>query len=179
MQTEAAARTARGRVDSETHREIEDFLYLEAELLDDRRFDDWLALFADDARYEMPSRVTRERSAPTDVADNAKIFDDTREHLAIRVQRLATEFAWAEDPPSRTRHHLSNVRAAPGEAPGEYHVRSNVLLYRNRGPSASYDLISAGREDVLRRTDEGLKIARRRIVLDQSTLASRNLSFFL
>ena len=67
----------------------------------------------------------------------------------------------------------------PSDDADTYRVRSNVLLYRNRGLSSNYDLLAGEREDLLRRTPEGWQIASRRIVLDQIVIASRNLSFFL
>ncbi len=165
-------------VDSETHRRIEDFLFLEAELLDDRRFNDWVQLFADDLHYVMPLRVTREAQAEWELSPTGRIFDDTRETMGIRVARLNTEYAWSEQPPSRTRRHVSNVRARPGEGKGEYIVRSNVLVYRSRGELTSYDLFSVVRQDLLREAGDRFEIARRHIVLDQSAVGAHNLSIF-
>jgi 3-phenylpropionate/cinnamic acid dioxygenase small subunit len=164
-------------IDLETRQAIEDFLYYEAELLDDRRFEAWVDLFTDDARYEMPMRVSRERTAP-DIVENGKIFADTKDTLRIRVERLGTEFAWAEDPPSRTRHFVTNIRIAPGEREGEIRVRSNLLVYRNRGDSPQFNLLAGFRQDILRRVNGAWKIAQRRVVLDQSNIASHNLSMF-
>jgi 3-phenylpropionate/cinnamic acid dioxygenase small subunit len=164
-------------IDLETRQAIEDFLYYEAELLDDRRFEAWVELFTDDVRYEMPMRVSRERTAP-DIVENGKIFADTKDTLRIRVERLGTEFAWAEDPPSRTRHFVTNIRIAPGEREGEIRVRSNLLVYRNRGDSPQFNLLSGFRQDILRRVNGAWKIAQRRVVLDQSNIASHNLSMF-
>lgn len=158
---------------------ITDFLYYEAELLDDRKFEEWLDLFADDARYEVPVRVTREKNAEWDVSPTARIFDDSKEMLQVRIERLNTEYAWAEDPPSRVRHFISNIRVYPGDNGGEYNVRYNVLIYRSRGELPRYELLSGQRRDVLRETPDGWRIARRVVILDQSVLASYNLSYFL
>jgi 3-phenylpropionate/cinnamic acid dioxygenase small subunit len=166
-------------VDPAIKAEIEEFLLHEAELLDERRFEEWIDLFAEDARYEAPMRVTKARDAGPDIVEESKIFSDNRETLHIRVQRLGTEFAWAEDPPSRTRHFVTNIRVQPGDRENEYRVRCNLLVYRNRGDTPDYDLLSADRQDILRRVDGGWKIAYRRIVLDQSTVGSHNLSIFL
>jgi 3-phenylpropionate/cinnamic acid dioxygenase small subunit len=158
--------------------EIEEFLLVEAELLDDRRYADWLALFAEDLRYVMPLRLTREMGAAGEIAPDARRLDDTLETLTIRVQRLDSEYAWAENPPSRTRHFVTNVRVEPTEQPDEYRVRSNVLVYRSHGDSAEYNLLTADRRDLLRRTADGWEIARRIVILDQPVLATHNLSFF-
>lgn len=159
--------------------EIEQFYYTEAALLDDRRFSDWLALFAEDAHYWMPIRRTvtsneldREFTAPGAMA----FFDDDRMMLAARVKKLASGYSWAEDPPSRTRHLVSNLRIVREEA-GELGVNTNFHLYRTRLNSEEDHWIGS-RKDVLRRTPEGLKIVTRHIFLEQTVLMSRNLSSF-
>ncbi|WP_052664809.1 aromatic-ring-hydroxylating dioxygenase subunit beta [Nitriliruptor alkaliphilus] len=165
-------------VDRDTHHRVVDFLHLEVQLLDDRRYNDWVTLFTDDARYVMPLRVTREAQAEWELSPTGRIFDDNRETLGIRIARLNTEYAWAEQPPSRTRHHVSNVRVQPTDTEGEYHVRSNLLVYRSRGDKTTYDLFSAARQDILREGERTLTIARRHVVLDQSAISAHNISIF-
>lgn len=166
-------------LDVETSRAVEFFLYAEAELLDDRRFEEWLDLFTDDSIYEVPMRVTRESQVDSDISERGRIFFDSKQTLGIRVQRLLSEYAWAEQPPSRTRHHVSNVRSFQLDD-GDISVRSNVLIYRNRGENSSYDLYSADRRDVLVRTSSGsFQIRRRWLVVDQSNLTGNSLSVFL
>jgi 3-phenylpropionate/cinnamic acid dioxygenase small subunit len=159
--------------------EVEQFYYAEAALLDDRRFDEWLALFADDAHYWMPIRRTmtsneldREFTAPGAMA----FFDDDRMMLAARVKKLATGYSWSEDPPSRTRHLVTNVRIVREEA-SELAVDTNFHLYRTRLNSEEDNWIGS-RKDVLRRMPDGLKIVSRHIFLEQTVLLSRNLSSF-
>jgi biphenyl 2,3-dioxygenase beta subunit len=159
--------------------EIEQFYYTEAALLDDRRFGEWLALFAEDAHYWMPIRRTvtsneldREFTAPGAMA----FFDDDRMMLAARVKKLASGYSWSEDPPSRTRHLVTNLRIVREEA-GEFGVDTNFHLYRTRLNSEEDHWIGS-RKDVLRRTPEGLKIVTRHIFLEQTVLLSRNLSSF-
>jgi 3-phenylpropionate/cinnamic acid dioxygenase small subunit len=161
------------------HHEISQFLYEEAALLSERRFNEWLELFTDDAEYQAPIRVTRERGAAWEVSPTGRLFDDTKQTLAVRIARLNTEYAWAEDPPSRVRYYLSNIRIRPAEEPDTFHVHYNVLIYRSRGELPEYELLSTQRTDLLRRTQSGWRIARRTIVVDQSVLAVRNLSYFL
>jgi 3-phenylpropionate/cinnamic acid dioxygenase small subunit len=163
----------------ETCLAIQRFLALECLALDDRRFRDWLAMFAEDARYEVPVRVTREKDADWQLSPQSKIFDDDKRTLEIRIRRLETDFAWAEQPPSRTRHHLSNILVEPGAQDGEYAVRSNCLIYRSRGDRPSYDILSAARRDVVRQDNTGWLFVHRWAALDQSTIAAHNLSFFI
>ena len=176
----------------ELSREIEQFLYREARLLDERRFEDWLALFTDDVRYWMPVRMTRypRRSKAIAVLDPARneeeelskdgelgIFDESKETLSRRVARLDTGMAWAEDPPSRTRHLVSNVEVERGDIEAELTVHSNFLVYRSRGET-EHDVYVGGRRDTLRRVDGAWKIARRTIILDQNVLLAKNVSVF-
>ena len=169
-----------GRVDADLQREIEQFLYEEAELLDDRRMREWLGLLADDIRYVMPTRynrLRREQDRELSAADEVAYFDDDKPTLVARVKRLETGMAWAEDPPSRTRHLVTNVRIEPLEAAGEYAVRSAFILYRNR-LRTDENLFVGRRTDLLRRTSDGWRIARREIVLDQNVIMAKNLSVF-
>jgi 3-phenylpropionate/cinnamic acid dioxygenase small subunit len=156
---------------------VEDFYYLEAELLDDRRWEDWLALLGPEIEYTAPIRVTR-RSPHSDIVDELGHFDDTLSSLTLRVRRLRTDVAWAEDPPSHTRRLVTNVRVKEAGA-GTLSVRTNLMLYRSRGDLGAYDLIVGERHDVLRRDGDGFLISRRRIILDQSSLGTKNLGVFL
>jgi 3-phenylpropionate/cinnamic acid dioxygenase small subunit len=96
--------------------------------------------------------------------------------LSARVARLETGMAWAEDPPSRTRRMIGNIELA-GEAGPELTVYSNFIVYRSRAESEE-DFYVGARQDLLRRVDGGLKIARRRMTLDQNVLSAKNVSIF-
>lgn len=161
------------------HDQIAQWLYREAELLDAGRLSEWLELLTDDVTYTVPLRVNRERGGQPDVAAELQHFAEDRQTLQLRVDRLKTEFAWAEDPPSRVRHFVSNVRIYPTADADEVEVRSYVLFYRNRGEWTHADLLSGERQDLLRRADGGWKLARRLVLLDQVTLGLMNLSVFL
>ena len=167
---------------SELRRDVEDFFYIEAELLDDRRLREWLELFTADARYSMPIRynplerpaaLAAELSAP----DEAYYFNDTRESLGVRVERLYSNQAWAEMPPSRTRRLISNVRVKK-DGGSDVEVHSNFIVYRTR-MEKDEDFFVGTRHDILRRADGGLRIARRTIILDQAVLRAKNISIFL
>src|SRR5919201_4640486 len=154
--------------------EVVRWLDHEAELLDDGQFDAWLELLADDVRYTAPVRLTRERGAASEVRAGAPHFMDNIGTLRMRVERLKTEFAWAEDPPSRTRRFVTNVR--PRAVADRVEVRSYLLLYRSRGEDTSPEIISGERSDVLRRTPQGLRLCSRQVRLDQATLGVRTLA---
>ena len=168
-------------------REVEDFLYREAELLDARRFDEWLTLFTEDARYWMPMRRNVPHDEPerefTREGADVNWFDEGKDTLGRRVAQIQTGIHWAEEPPSRICHMVSNVqilRATPEDsaAPSEVAARCRFLVYRNRVETET-DILVGKREDVLRRADGGWKIARRKVVLDQSVLLAKNLTFFI
>ncbi len=169
-------------MDSELRRQVEDFFYLEAELLDDRKLREWLDLFTDDARYWMPLRHNPfER--PADLKEELSkpgegyYFDDDKKSLKIRVERVYAKNAWAEMPPSRTRHFVSNVRVKRDDG-SELEVHSNFLVYRTR-METDQDMFVGERQDLLRRVDGSFKIARRTIILDQAVLAAKNISVFI
>ena len=160
--------------------EVEEFLYQEAELLDERRYEEWLDLFTEDTHYWMPMR----RNVPADELEreftregaDVNWFDEGKDTLTRRVKQILTGVHWAEQPPSRICHIVSNVQILEA-GPDEIRVKSRFLLYRNRVETET-DFLVGKREDLLRRVDGGLRIARRKIVLDQSVLLAKNLTFF-
>jgi phthalate 3,4-dioxygenase subunit beta len=160
------------------HLAAHQFLVEEAALLDAADYAGWLALLCEDIRYLMPVRVTTARGAGFDSLSDMAHFDEDMHALRKRVQRLATDHAWTEDPPSRTRHFVTNVRTFRA-APGELRVQSALLLFRSRGDTREADLLSAGRADLLRETADGLRLARREITVDESVLRTQNLAVFL
>lgn len=165
-------------LDDRVVREIEEFLYKEADLMDEGRWREWLQLLTDDVVYFMPVRVTEERGESAGFAANMAHFHENRQTLELRIRRLETDYAWAENPPSRTRHFVTNIRVFPTERPDEVRARSNVLLYRTRGDVPSHDLLSAVREDVLRRVDGQWRLASRTVYLDHSIITTPNLAIF-
>lgn len=154
------------------------FLTREATLLDGRRLTEWLGLLTDDVEYKMPVRVTRERHAESEFSERAFHFDEDYDTLSTRVERFQTEHAWAEDPPSRTRRLVTNVVPA-AVRDDEMDVVDYLLLYKARGDSTDYDLLVGERTDTIREVDGELKLARRWIYLDQTTLPTDSLSVFL
>ncbi|HWO86505.1 MAG TPA: 3-phenylpropionate/cinnamic acid dioxygenase subunit beta [Stellaceae bacterium] len=165
--------------------EIEEFLYREADLLDERRYEDWLALVAEDVRYWMPMRrnvkVGEAEREFTRAGQDINWFDEGKETLTRRVKQILTGMHWAEEPVSRISHMVSNVRLLevnPSIAePAEVTIRCRFLVYRNRVETET-DILVGKREDVLRRADGQWQIARRKIVLDQNVLLTKNLTFF-
>jgi 3-phenylpropionate/cinnamic acid dioxygenase small subunit len=173
-------------------REVEQFLYREARLLDDRRLHEWLELLTDDIHYWMAGRTNRypkiskaiaildpERYVEDDTIgeDELAILDEDKQSLSARVARLDTGMAWAEDPPSRTRHLITNIEVEPGDTAQEIRVYSNFVVYRSRAETEQ-DFYIGARRDMLRREGGGWKIASRKITLDQNVLLAKNVSIF-
>lgn len=169
-------------VNAAVQHDIEQFLYYEAQLQDERRYPEWLGLMAEDIHYWAPvltTRTKRERhlevALPTEVAH----FDDNLRHLQLRIERLGTGQAWSEEPQSRTRHLITNVIVRPADESGQHTVLSNFLVYRRRGETGVPDLFAGCREDVLRPGGAARwLIVSRRIELDQTLVLAKNLSIF-
>lgn len=164
------------------HLEAHQFLVDEAYLLDTQQYEAWLDTLTDDIRYTMPVRVTTARGAGFDTSPGMAHFDEDKYSLSQRVARMGTEHVWAEDPPSRLRHFITNVRAFTGVDDAHLVVESAELLFRSRGDVNEAALMSCGREDVLRRCDDPhtrWKLARRTIIADESVLRMQNLAVFL
>jgi len=179
-------------LDDRLIREVEQFLYREVRLLDERRFHEWLQLLSDDIRYWMGSRTNRYPKSSKAIAildtaryeeddlakeDELAILDEDKNTLNARVARLDTGMAWAEDPPSRTRHLISNIEVEPGDAEAELKVYSNFIVYRSRAETEQ-DFYVGARRDVLRRVEGMWKLASRKITLDQNVLLAKNVSIF-
>jgi 3-phenylpropionate/cinnamic acid dioxygenase small subunit len=163
----------------ERHLAAHQWVVDEAYMLDTQDYNTWLDQLADDIHYYMPIKVTTALGAGFDTAPQMAHFDEDKYSLGRRVARFATEHAWTEDPPSRMRHYVTNVRTFATDNPGELIVESAVLLFRSRGDIREPALVSAGREDLLRRAGDGWLLARRHIAVDESVLRMQNLAVFL
>jgi biphenyl 2,3-dioxygenase beta subunit len=169
-------------MDSDLRYKIENFFYLEAELLDEHRLREWLELFTDDVHYWMPIRhnpLDRPREVVDELSPPGEsyYFNDNKETLRIRAERFYAKNAWAEMPPSRTRHLISNIRVKKDDG-REIEVQSNFIVYRTR-MERDEDFFVGTRTDILRRVNGDFKIARRTIILDQAVLGAKNISVFL
>jgi PAH dioxygenase small subunit len=169
----------RVRVGEPVHNEATDFLYEEAHLLETGEFEDWLLMLDDALEYVAPVRRTRLRHEGSEFDPAMMHFEDTIDTLKQRVRRIRTRYAFAEDPPSRTRRLVTNIRVHETDESNEYAVASSLLVLRNQRDEPTFHLIAARRDDVLRRHPEGLKLLRRTILLDSAALTTSNLAIFL
>ena len=154
-------------------------LYDEAAALDERRFDDWAAMLTEDLVYQAPIRITRTGpNKDRDVMRTMFHFDDDYNSIQMRLGRLQKS-AWAEDPPSRCRRFVTNVRIGECETAGEYEVVSYIYLERSRGDNPENESLTAERRDIWREVDGAYKLASREIIVDQSVLGMSNLAVFI
>ncbi len=161
------------------HLELSRWLVEEAYTLDEQRYEDWLETLTEDIHYLMPVRVTTALGAGYSTSPGMAHWDENKYSLSRRVARFLTEHAWTEDPPSRLRHYVTNIRTFDTDVAGELIADSAVLLFRSRGDTNPASLVSAQREDVLRRVGDTYHLARRVILVDESVLRTQNLAIFL
>ena len=169
------------QISLELHHQISQFLYREAKLLDDWKFRDWLSVLAEDISYTLrttPNAQTRDRRRSVE-PPTTWVFNDTKDLLERRVARLETGMAWAEEPPSRTTHMVSNVIVEATGVEGEYDVYVTYLLYRTQ-KEKDVTIYCGKRHDKIRtvNSEQGFQIFNRKITLDQVTYNSHNLSVF-
>ena len=160
---------APGRI---TRQQIEDFLFDEAALLDEWRLDEWLMLFADECGYYVP---------PTDLPEgdhrtNLFLIADDRKRLEARVSQLMGRFAHAEQPNSRTRRLITNVRMRES-SDGTFRATSNFVVYRLRMQET--DTYVGRYEHTFIREDGAMKIRERRAILDLEALRPHGKVSFL
>lgn len=182
----AATRLRRDAKYFELKREIEEFLYDEANMLDERRFKDWLDTLAEDLEYFMPMAFNvrfgehdlREHTAKE---EHISWFNEGKWTLAKRVEQILTGVHWAEEPLSRVSRLVTNVQltaiATNAQGAEEVSVSSRFLTYQNRC-EYEQNLFVGDRRDVMRRTGNGWELARREIDIHQSVLLAKNLSIF-
>lgn len=159
--------------------EVLDFLIDEAALLDQQDLKAWLGYLDPSLVYLAPVRETLINGDGIGLATGYNHFDETFGSLAYKVKRLLDPMAWAENPSSRTRRMVSNLRAFE-LADGEIGAITNLVVFRNRGDDTHFDIISCQRTDTLRRAEGGtFRLAKRIILFDQATLNTPNLAIFL
>lgn len=172
-------------IDELTLRKVERLLYREARLLDERKYDDWLELWAMDCRYHVPVRsnvaakpgegvihIEGEMDSDTGMA----LVDDNKMLLFTRIARLKTGKAWCENPPSRSRRFVSNVEVYNGEKEQTYKVYSNLLQFRSRRDREEA-LFSSQRRDIIVQQGESLIFKERKVVLDSHVLNASYATF--
>jgi ethylbenzene dioxygenase beta subunit len=159
--------------------EVVDFMLYEAELLDDLKERQWLTeLVSREIVYQVPVRETVERARGFGFSATTFHLNENLGSLESRVARGETPYAWAEDPPSRVRHFVTNIRVREHGDEDLLDARSNILIYRTRQDQTNPQMLSGERWDVLRREDGRLKLLQRVVYLDLTVIGTHNLSLF-
>ncbi|MFM7537528.1 MAG: aromatic-ring-hydroxylating dioxygenase subunit beta [Acidimicrobiales bacterium] len=159
-------------------RRVTRFLHDEADLLSARRYREWEALLADDLCYRLPVRETLVPGQGSEHSEDMFHFDENRRTMRMRIDRFEGTAAWAENPPSRCRYFVSNIRAER-RPDGLVGVRSELLFTRLRRSLTEYEMLTGERHDALRERGDSFELVERTVLLDNTTLPTRNLAFFL
>jgi 3-phenylpropionate/cinnamic acid dioxygenase small subunit len=167
----------------EQQRALERFYFHEARLLDNRQYQQWLALVSQDVAYLLPSRVNaavdnRERGQEQMISVDRElertdsggcpIREESYVHLMVRVERAYKINSWSENPPARTRRLVGNIELMAVEK-GGLDVFSNFHLYYAR-PGSDDFIYSGQRRDRLAPEGNGYRILRREVILDYSSI---------
>lgn len=161
--------------------DVNDWLTREAWVLDENRFDEWLDMLSEELDYRAPIRKSVMREDGDGVDRSFGHFEETYGSMKVRINRvLRTPSAWSEDPPSRTRRFVTNVRVREADADGRIAVVSYLLLLRSRWDMPEFEFISCERRDVFDVDPvSDFKLRSREIVFDQASLGTVNLGLFL
>ena len=161
-------------LDVDLLREVEQFAYREARLQDELQYDEWEALWTDDAIYWVPAN-----GFDTDPTREVSIIYDNRARISTRIKQLHTGKRHSQTPPSRLRRLLSNVELIEPspDLPDDIGVGANFLVYESRERGTN---LWAGRSEyTLRRTDEGLRMARKTVLLVDNERPLFTLAFLI
>lgn len=163
--------------DDSLYIEIQRFLFREAALLDRRDYAGWLALTTEDINYRVKAAVSRDAAA---AAVDYSIIDEDAVALKSRIDQISNpKLTRAENPPSLTCRVISNIEVYRGNIPGEVLATSYLLAYRSRPSVPEGGFYVAHREDTLRKSGAGWRLARRLVQLDQVMLFDGALSTIL
>jgi benzoate/toluate 1,2-dioxygenase subunit beta len=152
-------------------REVEQFVYREARYQDEHRYDDWEALWTDDAIYWVPSG-----DDDIDPTQQMSIIFDNRSRISTRIKQLHTGKRHAQTPVSKLRHLISNVEVLSTEG-DEIEAGANFVVYESRERGVT---VWAGRAEwTLRRDGDELKIARKKVMLVNNDRPLNTLAFLI
>jgi len=176
----------------EQQRALERFYFHEARLLDNRQYQQWLALVTEDIRYLMPARgnplvnnrergqegmISVERELEGSQSMGCPIREEGYVHLMLRVERAFKVNSWSENPPARTRRLVGNIELMSREA-DQLSVLSNFHLYYAR-PGSENAIYSGQRRDVLQANADSYRICSREVIMDYATIELPTLGLLL
>jgi 3-phenylpropionate/cinnamic acid dioxygenase small subunit len=152
-------------------REVEQFIYMEARLQDELRYDEWESLWTDDAIYWVPAN-----SDSIDPEREMSIIYDNRARIATRIKQLQTGKRHSQNPPSRLRHLVSNIELLEVEG-DQLRAGANFIVYESRERGVT---LWAGRSEyTLRRTEDRMRLAAKSVFLVNNDRPLNTLAFLL
>jgi 3-phenylpropionate/cinnamic acid dioxygenase small subunit len=158
-------------INLELLREVEQFIYREARLQDEHEYDAWEALWADDGVYWIPAN-----GDDIDPESQMSIIYDNRSRIALRIKQFHTGKRHSQTPRSRLRRVVSNVEILSSEGQ-ELRVGANAMIFES---NLRADTVWAARyEYLLRREDDTLRMARKKVILVNNDKALYTLSFLV
>jgi 3-phenylpropionate/cinnamic acid dioxygenase small subunit len=168
-----AAREGAGRpVSIDLLKEVEQFIYREARLADDVEYDQWEALWTDDAIYWVPAN-----GDDIDPTTQMSVLFDNRSRIATRIKQLHTGKRHSQNPPSRLRHLVSNIELLDNDEDDDIRAGANFLIYESRERGVT---LWAGRSEYkLRRTEDGLRMAYKKVLLVNNDRPLNTMSFLV
>ncbi len=165
--------------DSE-YRAASEFLVYEARLFDQHRYLEWLDLIADDIDYELLAHTVQTAADAANSRVSVPLFRENRASLQTRVEQLSNPaFTVSENPPSRSRHFVTNIWVEQGAEPDELAVSSNLLVYRSRGFDLPQHFFPIVRNDILRKVGGDLQLAKRCAESDEQIIGSRSITLLI
>lgn len=157
--------------DLELLKEVEQFIYREARLQDELEYDEWEALWTDDAIYWVPAN-----SDASDPEREMSIIYDNRSRIGTRIKQLHTGKRHSQNPPSRLRRLVSNVELLDVDG-DDVRVGANFIVYESRERGIT---LWAGRSEYkLRRTEEGMRMAGKTVYLVNNDRPLNTLAFLI
>jgi 3-phenylpropionate/cinnamic acid dioxygenase small subunit len=167
-------------IGSPLYNRILETYYDEAAMLDELRYNEWIGWLAKDLRYTVPQRLTRLLADHDQSIDRSVMhYDEDYGMMCARARRLRGNSAFAEDPPSRTRRLITNIRVELTGTEGEYRVLNYMLLTRSRFEQTRMAVLSGERRDRIRDLGDRFELVEREVIIDQSVLGMPNLAIFL
>jgi 3-phenylpropionate/cinnamic acid dioxygenase small subunit len=160
-------------LDVDLLKQVEQFIYREARLADELEYDEWEALWTDDAIYWVPAN-----GDDIDPTTQISVLFDNRSRISTRIKQLQTGKRHSQNPPSRLRRLVSNVELLePGEDSEDIQVGANFIIYESRERGVT---LWAGRSEYrLRRTDDGLRMAYKKVLLVNNDRPLSTMSFLI
>jgi 3-phenylpropionate/cinnamic acid dioxygenase small subunit len=160
------------RLDVDLLREAEQFIYREARLADELLYEEWEALWTDDAVYWVPAN-----GDDIDPTKQMSVLFDNRSRIATRIKQLQTGKRHSQNPASRLRRLISNVELLESEDDGDIRAGANFLIYESRERGVT---LWAGRSEYkLRRAEDGLKMAYKKVLLVNNDRPLNTMSFLV